>query len=480
MKKSIKISGLFFWMFCLINCHAQDSEQIVKQRIKDKNIPGFAFIVAHNGEIVKEGYYGLANLELNVPVTKKSVFAIASMSKTYTAVATLLLVEEGKLRLEESIRKHIPEAPESWNAITIKHLLTHSSGLVDDWGLYNWDKSNELFLKSQTDSSFLEHLFAQNLLFEPGSNHSYSCGPFVLGVVIERITGQYYEEYLKLNIFNPLGLVETFVDNPYKIIPNRVSGYFSHDTTKMNTGISGMGNGILLAPVAYGRADVGIRTTARDLLKFYNSLLNGKLLNDQSMKIMFQPATLDSGDFIPTAPGWMNWPLAGNLILEHSGGFRTGFSSQGFVIPKDNFVVILLSNLNGGSSFPIVQKIAALYYPELEPLSNRKADKDEKTALTVNHLNFFQKIDSNLKNSDVFNKAFPVSYYSKNLKKSIARSQDIEYLGERNVSDEEIQLFNVKIHTLRYYKLIQKNKLYTTVYLDGDDKIVFIDYPETE
>lgn len=448
--------------------------------MEEKNIPGIAFTISQNGKMIEEGYYGLANLELNVAVTEKSVFAIASMSKTYTAAAVLLLAEERQLGLNDPVKKYIPEVPDSWKDITIKHLLTHSSGLVDDWGLYSWDKSNELFLKTQTDSAFLQHLFAQGLLFKPGTRHAYSCGPFVLGLVIERITGRYYEEYLKSNIFKPLHLKETFVDHPYNIIPNRVSGYIFHDTTKMNTGVSGMGNGILLAPVSYGRADVGIRTTARDLMKFYNALLTGKLLNEQSMQMMFKPSTLDNGDFIPTAPGWMNWPLAGNLIAEHSGGFRTGFNSQAFVVPKDNFVIILLSNLHGGISFSLIQKIAALYNAEFSQLSKRTLQLDDKPELTAQHLELFKSLVSGSINKKVVNENFPKSYFSSRLKKSISATESLVFLGQDNVEDRNLKLFGERIYTLRYYKLIKSKELFTTVSLDKDAKVVFIDYPEIE
>lgn len=147
MKRAIKILGIIFFAFCINTpCFAQQRvDQIVNQRIEEKSIPGLSFIVARNGKIVEEGHYGVANLELNVAVTEKSVFAIASMSKTYTAAAILLLAEEKKLDLNDAVRKYIPEAPESWSEITIKQLLTHSSGLADDWGLYSWDRSNELF-----------------------------------------------------------------------------------------------------------------------------------------------------------------------------------------------------------------------------------------------------------------------------------------------------------------------------------------------
>ncbi|GJM17501.1 MAG: hypothetical protein DHS20C13_28280 [Thermodesulfobacteriota bacterium] len=475
--RRIKIIGIALFISNL--CLAQLSvDEIVANRIQERNIPGFAYIVSKNGDILEEGYFGLSNVELNTPVTEKSVFAIASMSKAYTAAAILLLAEEKKLDLKDSVRKYIPEVPESWNDITIKQLLTHSSGLVDDWGLYSWDKSNQLFLNSQSDSLILNHLFETELLFEPGTDVKYSCGPFVLGVVIERITGQYYEEYLKKSIFESLNLKETYVDHPYKIIPNRVSGYFNYDTTEINAGVSGRGNGILMAPVAYGRADVGIRTTARDLLKFYNALLTGQLLNENSRNVMFTSPTLNNGDHVCTAPGWMIWPMAGNLVAEHSGGFRTGFNSHVFMIPKDNFIIIILTNFQKALSFSLTQRIAGNFYPELSPHSTRSFAKDNKPKVTAQHLDFFQNIESDTLNKTLLNANYPKSYLSKTLKKSIASVKSIAFIEESDLSSKNVELFGVRIHKIRYYKLITSKEIYTVVSLDKDGKIVFIDHPE--
>ena len=452
--------------------------EIVANRIQERNIPGFAYIVSKNGNILEEGYHGISNVELNTPVTKASVFAIASMSKVYTATAILLLAEEGKISLTDTVRKFIPEAPESWNPITIKQLLTHTSGLVDDWALYSWDKSNALFLNSQNDSLILNHLFETELQFEPGTDAKYSCGPFVLGVVIERITGQYYEEYLKKVIFEPLDLKETYVDHPYKIIPNRVSGYFNYDTTEIHAGVSGRGNGISMAPVAYGRADVGIRTTARDLLKFYHGLLSGQLLNEHSRNIMFTSPTLNNGNQVCTAPGWMLWPMAGHLVAEHSGGFRTGFNSHVFMIPEDDFIIIILTNFQKALSFSLTQRIAGNFYPHLSPHSTRSTSKDHQPEVTARHLDVFQNIASDTLNEIQFNAHYPRSYLSKALKKSLASAKSITFIEESDLSSKGVELFGVRIHKIRIYQLITSKELYTVVSLDKDGKIVFIDHPE--
>jgi CubicO group peptidase (beta-lactamase class C family) len=423
MHRNIYILVAFLLPYLGANSQSE-AHRIIKERMDSKNIPGLAFLVAKDGKILDQGYFGKSNLELDVDVTENSVFAIASMSKTFTAAAILLMAEKGMLNLGDPVSKYLPEAPETWNSMTIHHLLTHTSGLVDDWGLYDWNQSIQLFQRLDTDSLFLANLFKQELLFPPGTNHSYSCGPFVLGIIIEKITGAYYEEYLIENIFKPLKLEETYVDNPYKIIPNRVSGYFNYDRNELDSSVSGLGNGILMAPIAYGRSDVGIRTTARDLMKFYDALLFNKLLNPESKKMMFEPSRLDNGDLIPRGAGLMNWPMGGISFSNHGGGFRTGFTSQGFMIPKDNFMVIILTNLHGVGGFFMAKEIASIYYEELKPLAKRKPAKDLKPGLTAAHLDFFQQNPDNGLGEQV-NQSFPASFHSQTLKNELAETTAI-------------------------------------------------------
>ncbi len=480
MGARIQTLFILFCVACTFCSAQQDVHTIVKEIMQKKDIPGAAFLVAKDGEIIDEGYYGLANMELGVPVSENSVFAIASMSKTFTATAVLLLQEEGKLKLSDRVVEYIPEAPDSWNKITLKHLLTHSAGIVDDWDLFTWQKSNEHFIQSQTDSIFLNVLFKQELLFEPGTDTHYACGPFVLGVIIERITGAYYGEYLKANIFKPLGLKNTYVDDPYQIIPNRVAGYFPYDEVQVGINVNELGNGIIISPIAYGRADVGIRTTANDLMIFYDALLSGKLLRTDSYEIMFGPASLDNGEFTSYGAGWMNWPLSGRFVSEHGGSFRTGFSSRGFVIPEERFIVVFLTNKFAALNFPMVQKIASVYFPEFKQLSSRAAELDNNPRLTLKHLEFIKGLEQNPKDLNVCNQNYPQSYLPKGPKKALSQIESIKFIREVNVYEREIHLFKTRIHNLRYYKLIRENPLFTTIYLDERNKIVFIDYPESE
>jgi len=460
---------LFLLSFCInFTCFGQHNSpsQIIQTHITENNVPGLAFLVARNGKIIEEGYFGKSNLELNVPVTEKSVFAIASMSKAYTATAILLLAQQKKLALDDPIKKYIPEAPASWDSISLKHLLVHTSGLPDDWDLYSWEESASFFLKTETNKVFLDSLFKQKLAFEPGTEVSYACGPFVLGIVIEKVSGLKYSDFMRREVFEPLDLKNTWVDHPYLLIPNRVSGYFPHDSTIVKTGVEGLGNGLLMSSISYGRADVGIRTTARDLLKFYHGLIPEKLLDAQSLKIMFNPSTLKNGQYISTSPGWMNWPIAGNITHEHSGIFRIGFASQILVLPKDKLVIIVLTNLFEGSNFLLAQEIAAIYNPDFALISKRSIARDSNPNLTSVHMDVLKALSSNSFDPETVNSNFPISYYSKKLKKSISEIESIEFIGEEDISTRNVVLFGVKIHSLRYYKLNKETPLYTCLSLE--------------
>lgn len=476
--QSLLVLGIF--LLHGADAHAQATARaIVQEHMAAKSVPGIAFLIARDGKVLDEGYYGKANVEVGAAVTDSSVFAIASMSKTYTAAAILLMAERGLLHLDDPVTKYLPEAPEHWKRITIKHLLMHASGLIEDWELHDWNGSNAMFLRTQTEEEFLRIHFDMELVFEPGTDTRYASGPFILGVIIGRVTGLSYEAFLQEHILGPLSLRETYVDHPYKIIPNRVSGYFNYDPEVVAGPVDGIGNGILMAPVAYGRGDAGIRTTTHDLLRFYDALFSSELLSERSKDLMFTPAKLDNGDFAPFGAGWMNWPLGGMAISEHSGGFRTGFSSQALVVPEDRFVVIVLTNLRGGASFALAQALAAIHYPELEPLSRREPTKDPDPKATQAHLAFFRKMLSEKDPAHV-HEAFPVAYYHDNLLKALSGTSSLTYLGEKNVGNEGMRFFGVAIHRLRYYRLNGERTWYTTAYLDASGKLVFIDHPETQ
>jgi CubicO group peptidase (beta-lactamase class C family) len=173
-------------------------DNFVRSEMQKKHIPGASLVVIRNGRIIKSANYGLANVELNAPVNDQTSFEIASMTKQFTAAALLLLVEDGKVRLDDSVTAYLADLPSTWQDINIRRLLDHTSGLRDDW-----DEGNDFFLTKNSDQAFLDALKQRPLGFRPGERFSYSCGPFVVGMIISKVSGVPYAEFMRRRIFEP-------------------------------------------------------------------------------------------------------------------------------------------------------------------------------------------------------------------------------------------------------------------------------------
>jgi CubicO group peptidase (beta-lactamase class C family) len=193
--------GLLCLALSVVAAAAQSDaiDDYVRGEMDRRHIPGLSLAVVRNGKVVKLGHYGLANVELNVPVTDDTKFEIASMSKQFTDAAILLLAEEGKLGLDDPVSRFLSDAPPSWKGITIRQLMNHTAGVRDDW-----DEDTAFFIRNQTNEDFLKALYAFPLKFAPGQEWAYGAGPFVLGVVIEKISGRPYSEFMQKRVFGPL------------------------------------------------------------------------------------------------------------------------------------------------------------------------------------------------------------------------------------------------------------------------------------
>jgi CubicO group peptidase (beta-lactamase class C family) len=260
--------GLLYLAFAGVGAAAQSDaiDDYVRAEMARRHIPGLSLAVVRNGTVVKLGHYGLADLELNVPVTDDTKFEIASMTKQFTDAAILLLVEDGKLGLDDPVAKFLSDAPPSWKAITIRQLMNHTAGVRDDW-----DEDTAFFLRNQTTDDFLKALYAFPLKFAPGQGWAYGAGPFVLSIVIEKISGRPYSEFMQERVFAPLGMTATSINDVFVVLPHRASGY---------RWIGGaMTRGARISPTAQGRGDVGIITTAADLAKWDVALNTTKLLS---------------------------------------------------------------------------------------------------------------------------------------------------------------------------------------------------------
>lgn len=308
-----------------------------------------AVMLASQGKPLVSKSYGLANREWHIPVSSSTRFRIGSLTKAFTSMLVMQLRERGKVKLDDSVCLYVTRCPDTWQPVTIHHLLTHTSGIPTYTGLPAWRAKNMVPL---TIDQMLDYIRDLPLQWTPGDKFAYNnSGYFLLGVVIEKATGKKYEEALQDQILTPLGMKDTGYDWPRAIIPNRASGYALRAGVVENADALDMQQ-----PYAAG----SMYSTVDDLLKWDQALYTDTLLPAAARKIMWTPVL--SG----YAYGWSIAPsnskvFGGHPTIMHTGGIN-GFASIIGRLPDINLTIIVLSNLASTPTPRIVQDIAAIYF----------------------------------------------------------------------------------------------------------------------
>ena len=336
------------------NAAAVDS--FVRAQMDRLHIPGLSLAVVKDGQVVCSKAYGLADVELSVPVTADTVFQIQSITKTFTATAVMMLVEEGKLSLDDPVGKHLEHTPESWKPITLRHLLNHTSGIKD----FINDPTASLRI-DVSEQEVLEATAPRPLNFTPGQKYAYSnTGYHLLAMIIRKVTGQSYGDFLAERIFKPLGMDHTRVQDQSAIVPGRAEGYL------WRGGKLARGQYVAQSILSYGGG--GILSTAADLAKWDAGLRSEKLLKAATLEQMFTPATLNDGKKSGYGLGWGVNSYEGHRYVQHSGGHVTGFQSFIRRYPDDGLTVIVLINLSGNADpGKIAARVAGMFDPRLAP-----------------------------------------------------------------------------------------------------------------
>ena len=337
-----------------VPCVAQDAvaakvDEYIKAEMQKQRIPGVSLAVMRNGEVVLAKGYGYANVEHQVPVKPETVFQSGSMGKQFTATAVMMLVEEGKINLDEKISKYLGEVPESWKNITVRHLLTHTSGLTD----YPDDFD---FRRDYTEEELLKRAQAIPLAFQPGENWKYSnMGYVTLGILIGKLTGKFYGDFLQERIFRPLGMSARVISES-DIVPNRAAGY------RLVKGE--LKNQDWVSPTVNTTADGALYLTLLDMAKWDAALYGEKLLKRASLEEMWRPVKLNNGKTSPYGFGWSLGEVRGHRIVEHGGAWQ-GFKAQISRYVDDKLTVVVLANLIQTNQAKLAHGVAAIYNPEL-------------------------------------------------------------------------------------------------------------------
>jgi len=365
-------------------------DKYVQDSMRQQRIPGLALAVMRDGRIIKAKGYGLSNIELNVPVSPETIFQSGSVGKQFTATGIMMLVEEGKLGLDDKITKYFPGSPESWNKITVRHLLTHTSGIKN----YT-DKSFD-YRRDYTEEDHLKILQGMPLDFEPGENWSYSNSGYVLlGILIHKVTGKFYGDFLQERIFQPLGMTTTRIINEADIIPNRAAGY------RLVKGV--IKNQEWVAPSLNTTADGSLYFTVLDLAKWDAALYTEKLLKRSSLDAMWTPVKLNNGETRPYGFGWRVAEMNGRRLIEHGGAWQ-GFTTAISRYVDDKLTVVALCNLDSRHARPedIVHEVAAFYEPALTPPPPPKPIEDKEPQVTALFRDLLRKIQEGSADPNAF------------------------------------------------------------------------------
>jgi CubicO group peptidase (beta-lactamase class C family) len=306
--------------------------------------------VLRGDSVVLSRGYGFANLEHRVPATDSTVYAVGSVSKQFTAAAIVLLSQQRRLGLEDPITRYLPEGSAVWSGVTIRHLLTHTSGIPQDTML-DW--------RREYSESLLVRSAVQPLEFVPGELESYSStGYDLLGVIIHRVTGVFWSDFVRDHIFRPLGMHTARVNSDTDIVPNRAAGYqVVNDTLKNPEWVSQSIN---------ATAGGGLSFTVRDLAQWAIGLNHAKVLGRAGLELSWTPVRLTNSGVYPYGLGWNIVEQRGYRRIGHSGAWRGSHATiQRY--PDFNLTVIVLLNLGQANSEGIAVGIAGLLEPALTP-----------------------------------------------------------------------------------------------------------------
>ncbi|TRZ43986.1 serine hydrolase domain-containing protein [Robertkochia solimangrovi] len=309
--------------------------------------PGASFLIAKDGNILYKKAFGLSNLELNVPMKPDDVFEIGSMTKQFTAVAILMLMESGKISLDDKLTQFIPDYPEG-DHITIHHLLTHTSGIRDFTRVKGL---NEISRADLSPEEFIDFFKNEPKDFQPGDYFKYSnAGYVLLGYIIEIVSGETYADYIEKHIFLKLNMTNSWYARHKKVIANRASGYHKKDDTYSNSNYISFS-----LPYAAG----SLMSTVSDMMQWVEAIRNHRLISEKTTEMAFTNYSLNNGTLINYGYGWHIENLADQKSYEH-GGSIFGFKSMGVYLPDSEIYVIGLTNCDCNSPTKITREIAEL------------------------------------------------------------------------------------------------------------------------
>lgn len=326
-------------------------DDFVRAEMDRQQVPGVAVAIVRRGEVVRASGYGFANVEHRVPVGPATIFQSGSVGKQFTAAVVMLLVEDGRIGLDDPVTKYLPEAPAGWRDITVRHLLTHTSG-IPDYTPQDVDRRRDY-----TEDELARMAFGLTREFPPGTRWNYSnTGYVLLGVIVHRASGRFYGDILAERVFAPLGMSTARVISEADIVPGRAAGYRLVD--------GALRNQEWVAPVLNTTADGSLYVSLLDLVAWDRGLRAKAVLRPESWAQVFEPVRLASGNPYPYGFGWSIDTVAGQTRVHHGGSWQ-GFQAYIARYLGDDLTIVVLANLAQADTARFVDGIAGLLNPAL-------------------------------------------------------------------------------------------------------------------
>ena len=342
--RSIGVLILALLLFAPVLASTDRIDDYVTARVKEFHLPGLSLVVIKDGQIVKAQGYGLTDVESRVPAQADTVYKIGSVSKQFIATGIMLLVQDGGIALADPVGKYIPAAPAAWRPITIRHLLTHTSGIVRESPAFSP-------IRDEPEAHVFKAALSVPLRFMPGEKWEYSnVGYYALAEIISAVAGTPWTEYLQEKVFRPADLTTTFPTNTTRSIANLAAGYTGNDNARK-------------ADFRFPfRPSGAFLSTILDLARWDAVLDSNRILSEASRRQMWSPVRLNNGQTAPYGFGWHVHSTNGKHRVRHGGGLP-GFAAEYLKYVDDRLTVIALANGDDVDLPSIASGVAALYLP---------------------------------------------------------------------------------------------------------------------
>ncbi len=452
VRGTVKVIGtrlLAYLAACLViaSAHpaqADDIDDLIESELTKRHVPGLSFVVLRDGQTLRAAGHGMANLELQVPASPDTVYEIGSISKQFAAEAILLLVEDGKLKLDDPINKFLPaNAPESWQTITIEQLLRHTSGLKD------WTEVKEFSYRRQySPGEFIDLVRSFPLEFPPNQQWKYSNTNLpLIGIIISQASAQEYEEFVTERIFQRFQLPSIQFHRHEKVIRHRASGYVLRD------GHLERGEPFRPGIIA---ASGGVLANVTDLAKWWEAVLNGRLLQPASQQALLKRTEYGEGRHVTHGLSIFCDRFNGHKSMHHHGSTAGGFGSVVRYFPEEKLTVAVMCNLeDGGWCADYVSKRIANAYIPGSFIGGLPAANDEGNQAAETHLKLLKAMAKNENPSLLANNYVPrvSDTMRQQMAKNLETLKSFEYLGTEQITSDHFVVDN-RLTEVKYFKMV--------------------------